>query len=77
MQAESNEYQTRLAEQSERLQKAEQQSEERGKQVEDLQRLLGSLETESSILKEKMAAGEAELVQLKAKRADGAEKEQR
>ncbi|XP_039978401.1 tuftelin 1b isoform X2 [Xiphias gladius] len=73
LQAESNEYCTRLIEQSERLQRAEEQSEERGQQVEELQRLLASMELESGILKDKMAAGEAELLQLKA----GSEKEQR
>ncbi|XP_061597775.1 tuftelin 1b isoform X2 [Cololabis saira] len=66
LQAESNEYRSRLGEQSERLQKAEQLSEQRGTQVEDLQRLLGSLKMESGILKDKMAAGEAELLHLKA-----------
>lgn len=42
----------------------------------DLQRLLESMENESSILKEKMAAGEAELLQLKTDR-EGMGKEQR
>lgn len=64
-QAESSDYRTRLAEQSERLQRAEKQSEERGQRVEELQRLLGGLETENSALREKMAAGEAELLQLR------------
>lgn len=41
--------------------------------MEELQRLLASMELESGILKDKMAAGEAELLQLKA----GSEKEQR
>lgn len=45
-------------------------SRERGQQVEELQRLLESMKIESSILKEKMAAGEAELLQLKADRGD-------
>ncbi|XP_071357246.1 tuftelin 1b isoform X2 [Trachinotus anak] len=77
LQAESSEYQAHLVEQSKRLQKAEEQSKERGQQVEELQRLLGNMEVESSILKDKMAAGEAELLQLKAGREDGGEKEQR
>lgn len=76
-QAESNEYRFRLADQSKRLQKAEEQSEERGQQVEELQRLLGSMEIESGILKDKMAAGEADLLKLKAGREEGQEKEQR
>uniref|UniRef100_A0A4W6FCH4 Tuftelin 1a n=1 Tax=Lates calcarifer TaxID=8187 RepID=A0A4W6FCH4_LATCA len=75
LQAECNEYHTRLVEQSERLQRAEEQSEERGQQVEELQRLLGSMEIESGVLKDKMAAGEAELLQLKAGREEGEEKE--
>ncbi|XP_070777803.1 tuftelin 1b isoform X2 [Enoplosus armatus] len=77
LQAESNEYRVRLAERSERLQEAKQQSEERGQQVEELQRLLGSMEVESGILKDKMVAGEAELLHLKADREEGEEKEQR
>ncbi|KAM7384431.1 hypothetical protein PAMA_011671 [Pampus argenteus] len=77
LQVESNEYRNRLAEQSERLQEVEKQSEERGQTVEELQCLLGSMGIESSILKDKMAAGEAALLQLKADREKGQEKEQR
>ena len=60
-----------LDDQSGRLQKAEEQSEERGQRVEELERLLGGMEIESAILKDKMAAGEAELLQLKAERDEG------
>lgn len=70
LQAESNAYFLRLADQSEQLQKAEEKSEERGQKVEELQRLLGSMEIESGILKDKMAAQEAELQQLKADREE-------
>ncbi|CAJ1083334.1 tuftelin 1b [Xyrichtys novacula] len=77
LQAEADEYRIRLAEQSEQLQKAEDLSEERGQQVEELQRLLGSLEKESGNLKEKVAAGEAELLQLRAAKEEGTEKEAR
>ncbi|KAM6975051.1 tuftelin 1b isoform 1-T1 [Tautogolabrus adspersus] len=77
LQAESEEYRIRLAEQTEQLEKADELSEERGQQVEELQRLLGSMEIESNILKDKMAAGEAELLQLQAGREGGEEKEQR
>ncbi|XP_078031754.1 tuftelin 1b isoform X2 [Epinephelus lanceolatus] len=77
LQAESQEYSVRLAEQSERLQKAEEQSEQRGQQVDELQRLLESMEIESGILKDKMAVGEAELLQLKADKEEREEKEQR
>ncbi|XP_037650988.1 tuftelin 1b [Sebastes umbrosus] len=77
LQAESQEYGVRLAEQSERLQKAEERSEERGQQVEELQRLVGSMEVESGILKDKMAAGEAELLQLIEDREEGEEDEER
>ncbi|XP_030266709.1 tuftelin 1b isoform X2 [Sparus aurata] len=77
LQAESKEYSVRLVEQSELLQKAEELSEGRGQQVEELQRLRESMEIESGHLKDKMAAGEAELLQLKANREDGGEHEQR
>ncbi|XP_034066342.1 tuftelin 1b [Gymnodraco acuticeps] len=73
MQAEAEECSVRVAEQSTRLQKVEEQSEERGQQVEELQRLLGNMEIESGVLRDKMAAGEAELLQL---RADGEESEE-
>lgn len=45
--------------------------------MEELQRLRESMEIESGHLKDKMAAGEAELLQLKANREDGGEHEQR
>ncbi|KAG7225521.1 hypothetical protein INR49_027517 [Caranx melampygus] len=77
LQVESDDYQARLVEQSKRLQKAEEQSKERGQKVEELQRLLGNMEIESGILKDKMAAGQAELLQLKTGTEGGAEKEQR
>ncbi|XP_051811719.1 tuftelin 1b isoform X4 [Acanthochromis polyacanthus] len=77
LQSESDEYRLRLAEQSERLQRAEEQSDERGQQVEELQRLLGNMEIESGALKKKLAAGEAELLQLQEEREDEEESEQR
>lgn len=55
----------------------ERQSEERGQQVEELQRLLENMEVKSSLLKDQMAAGEAELRQLKANGEEGGESEQR
>ncbi|XP_034400925.1 tuftelin 1b isoform X2 [Cyclopterus lumpus] len=76
-QAESHECSARLAEQSEQLQTAEKRSEERGQQVEELQRLLGSMAIESRNLKDKMAEGEAELLQLKADQEEGEESEER
>ncbi|XP_037549366.1 tuftelin 1b [Nematolebias whitei] len=77
LEAESKEQRSRLAEQSERLQAAERLSEEKSEQVEELQRLLANMAVESGLLKDKMAAGEAELLQLKADREDGAENEKR
>lgn len=76
-QAEANEYSIRLSEQSEVLQSVERQSEERGQQVEELRRLLENMEAKSSLLKDQMAAGEAELRQLKANGEEGGESEQR
>ncbi|XP_017281154.1 tuftelin 1b [Kryptolebias marmoratus] len=77
LEAESKEYRSRLEEQSERLQAAERQAEEKNEQVEELQRLLGNMVIESGLLKDKMAAGEVELEQLKADREDGAGNEER
>ncbi|XP_021178681.2 tuftelin [Fundulus heteroclitus] len=77
LEAESNEYRIRLAEQSERLQAVELQSEEKGQQVEELQRLLESMRLESGLLRDKVEAGEAELLRLKEDQEEGAEKEQK
>ena len=56
LQAENSELQRRLEEQTARLQRAEGLSEDRGRRVEGLERLLGSLAVESTGLKEKVAA---------------------
>ncbi|CAL1584878.1 unnamed protein product [Knipowitschia caucasica] len=77
LQAENDKYRARLSEQSQRLQTEEERSEERGQQVEELQRLLGNIQLESGILKDKMAAGEEELVQLKAQKEGGQKNKQR
>nr|XP_061808744.1 tuftelin-like [Nerophis lumbriciformis] len=77
LQMESEEQQARLAAQSERLQQAEMESAERGRRVEELQRLLGNMEAESGLLQDKMAAGQAELLQLRADNGEGKEKEDR
>lgn len=45
--------------------------------MEELQRLLQSMEVESGMLKDKMVAGEAELLQLKADREESGGSEQR
>ncbi|KAM3858160.1 tuftelin 1b [Diretmus argenteus] len=77
LQAENNEYRRRLEEQSERLQKTSGQTEDRGQQVQEMQRLLGSMEMENAILKDKMAAGEAELLQLRTEVEEERDKDQR
>uniref|UniRef100_A0A3B3XPL2 Tuftelin 1a n=3 Tax=Poecilia mexicana TaxID=48701 RepID=A0A3B3XPL2_9TELE len=77
LEAESNEYRIRLAEQSERLQAVELQSEEKGQQVEELQRLLESMRIESGLLKDKMEAREAELLQVKEDNKEGVENDER
>ncbi|XP_054909668.1 tuftelin 1b isoform X4 [Poeciliopsis prolifica] len=77
LEAESNEYRIRLAEQSERLQAVELQSEEKCQQVEELQRLLESMRMESGLLKDKMEAREAELLQVKEDSKEEAENEER
>ncbi|XP_072304089.1 tuftelin 1b [Eucyclogobius newberryi] len=77
LQAENDKCRALLSEQSERLRKAEGTSEKRGQQVEELHRLLGNIQLESGILKDKMAAGEEELLQLKAQKEGGQEKKQR
>ncbi|XP_077404292.1 tuftelin 1b isoform X2 [Vanacampus margaritifer] len=77
LQMESEEQRACLDAQSERLQRAETESAERGWRVEELQRLLGNMEAESGLLRDKMAAGEAELLRLQAGNGGGKEKEDR
>ncbi|KAM8841099.1 tuftelin 1b [Spinachia spinachia] len=77
LQAESREFGVRLAKQTKQLQTAEKRSEERGQQVEELQRLLGNMAVESRKLKDKVAAGEEELLQFKANKEDEEEDKQR
>ncbi|XP_077363205.1 tuftelin 1b isoform X2 [Festucalex cinctus] len=77
LQMESDEQRALLDAQSERLQRAETESAERGRRVEELQRLLGNMEAESGLLRDKMAAGEAELLRLQADNGEGKEKEDR
>ncbi|CAL8295055.1 unnamed protein product [Merluccius merluccius] len=77
LQAENSTVQRRLEEQTERLQQAQGLSEERVGQLEELKRLLGGMQVESTGLKEKMAAGEMELWQLRARTEQDREGEQR
>ncbi|XP_019723411.1 tuftelin 1b isoform X2 [Hippocampus comes] len=77
LQMESEEQRARLEAQSERLQRAETESAERGRRLEELQRLLGNMEAESGLLRDKMAADEAELLRLQADNGEGKEKEDR
>ncbi|XP_036423042.1 tuftelin 1b isoform X1 [Colossoma macropomum] len=75
LQAENREFQRRLQEQTERVQCADSEVEGQRQRMEELQRLLGSLELENSALHDKMAASEAELQELRALKE--AEKEQK
>ncbi|XP_068603066.1 tuftelin 1b [Brachionichthys hirsutus] len=77
LQAESDASGVRLTEQSERLRKAAERSEGRDRQVEELQRLLESMEVERDALKEEMEAGQAELLHLKASGEERQEEEER
>ncbi|XP_028317201.1 tuftelin 1b isoform X2 [Gouania willdenowi] len=77
LQSETNEYRGRLAEQATHLKRVEERSEDKEHMVEELQRLLESMEVENGVLKDKMAAGEAELLQLRADREEGQENKQR
>ncbi|XP_017564032.1 tuftelin 1b isoform X2 [Pygocentrus nattereri] len=75
LQAENREFQRRLQEQTERVQCADSEVEGQRQRIEELQRLLGSLELENGTLQDKMAANEAELQELRALK--DAEKEQK
>lgn len=75
LQASTEAWRQRAEEQAERLWEAEAEATARGQQVEELQRLLGGMETENSTLRDKMAAKEAELKELKTR--EGGEAEQK
>uniref|UniRef100_A0AAY5L536 Tuftelin 1b n=1 Tax=Esox lucius TaxID=8010 RepID=A0AAY5L536_ESOLU len=77
LQAESNEFRRRLDERSERLKLVEGKVVERDKKVEELERLLGGMEREAASLRDNISASEAELLQWRAAKEEGAEKEQR
>ncbi|XP_051926143.1 tuftelin 1b [Hippocampus zosterae] len=77
LQMESEERRARLEAQSERLRRAEAESAERGRRLEELQRLLGSAQAESGLLRDKMAAREAELLRLQTDDGEGKDKEDR
>ncbi|XP_016399589.1 tuftelin-like [Sinocyclocheilus rhinocerous] len=66
LQAENIEFQRRfLEEHNSRIQKAETKEEEQGKKVEEMQKLMRSLELENTTLREKLATSEAELEKLR------------
>ncbi|XP_014032351.2 tuftelin isoform X1 [Salmo salar] len=77
MQDESDEFSRRLDEQSKHLQWVEGEAGERSQRVEELQRLLGGMELEGAVLRGKIAASEAELLQLRAAKEGVQEKKQR
>ena len=77
LQAENAALQRRLEEQTARLGRAEGQSEDRGRRVGELERLLGSMVDESAGLKKKVAAGEVELGRLRERTVQGREEQQR
>ncbi|KAB5517942.1 hypothetical protein PHYPO_G00173370 [Pangasianodon hypophthalmus] len=83
LQAENRECLRRLEEQNQHLRQAQNEAEGRGQRIEELQTLLGNLKLENASLHDKMAAGEAELQDLRAlkegedeKRCKQLEKEQ-
>lgn len=66
LQAENRECLRHLEEQNEHLQKARSEAEGQGQRVEELKTLLENLKLENASLRDKMAAGEAELQELRA-----------
>ncbi|XP_051527785.1 tuftelin-like [Myxocyprinus asiaticus] len=66
LQEENREYQQRfLEEHNNRMEKSEIKAEEQGQKVEEMQKLMSSLELENATLREKLAASDAELVKLR------------
>ncbi|KAG7276434.1 hypothetical protein CRUP_014093 [Coryphaenoides rupestris] len=77
LQTENDMLRRRLEEEQQRLQRSQGLSAERDQRVEELERLLGGMQVESTGLKEKMAAGEMELWRLRARTEQDKEEEQR
>lgn len=76
LQAEAGQYKRQLSEQSEQLKDAQLNAERQDERIEELQRLLGGMEQESSTLKEELMTRQAELLQLRELKEEGqAEKE--
>ncbi|KAG9275868.1 tuftelin 1a isoform X3 [Astyanax mexicanus] len=76
LQAEAGQYKRQLSEQSERLKDAQLNAERQDERIEELQRLMGGMEQESSTLKEELMTRQAELLQLREMKEEGqAEKE--
>ncbi|XP_031441729.1 tuftelin 1b isoform X1 [Clupea harengus] len=77
MQASGEACRQRVEEQAERLQEAEVEANTRRQQVQEQQRLLGCMETENGSLRDKMAAREAELEELRKQKEGGQAEQQR
>ncbi|XP_048085568.1 tuftelin 1b isoform X1 [Alosa alosa] len=77
LQASIETWRQRAEEQAEQEQEAKAEAETRGQQVQELQKLLGAMEEESSALCDKMAAREAELKELKMQKEGGQKEQQR
>lgn len=76
-QAESNRLRAQLDEHGEKLRSAEDTSERRGQRIEELQRLLGGMEKESTGLRETISSHEEELRSLRAAREAGQKGDER
>uniref|UniRef100_W5LA88 Tuftelin 1a n=1 Tax=Astyanax mexicanus TaxID=7994 RepID=W5LA88_ASTMX len=71
LQAEAGQYKRQLSEQSERLKDAQLNAERQDERIEELQRLMGGMEQESSTLKEELMTRQAELLQLREMKEEG------
>ncbi|XP_070691890.1 tuftelin 1a [Pempheris klunzingeri] len=77
LQAESSRLREHLSEQEEKLKTTEEASERKDKRIEELQRLLGGMEQESTTLREAIRNREEELRELRKIREEGQKDEQR
>ncbi|XP_033836830.1 tuftelin 1a [Periophthalmus magnuspinnatus] len=75
LQAEGNQLKERLSHQEDKLKSAEEAGEEKDKRIDELQRLLGGMEQESSTLREAIRSREEELLELRRIREEGGHKD--
>lgn len=70
-QVEAGQYKRQLSEQSDQLKEAQHNAQQQDQRIRELQRLMGSMEQESSSLRDELMTKESELLQLRELKEEG------